>query len=344
MSQYYDGTKLLSMLDINGKKPEIYMTTTNRTGGKTTYFGRLLVNRFKKTGAKFCLLYRFNYELDEVADKFFKDIGGLFFPDDDMTEKTRQKGKYKELFLNDVSCGYAIAINDADSIKKLSHLFSDTSAMFFDEFQSETNKYAPDEIKKLISIHTSLARGQNKQVRYLPIYMCANTVSLINPYYVELGITGRLKADTNFLKGDGFVLEQGFVEAASTAQKESGFNRAFAQNDYVAYASECVYLNDSSAFIDTPKGRSNYIATLRSGNKKFAIREYLDEGVVYCDKRIDDSFPIKITVSANDHDVNYVMLKRSDLFLSTMRYYFERGCFRFKDIECKEIVLKALSY
>ena len=236
MGQYYDGTKLLSMLDINGKRPEIYMTTTNRTGGKTTYFGRLLVNRFKKTGAKFCLLYRFNYELDEVADKFFKDIGGLFFPDDEMTEKTRQKGKYKELFLNDISCGYAIAINDADSIKKLSHLFSDTTAMFFDEFQSETNKYAPDELKKLISIHTSLARGQNKQVRYLPVYMCANPVSLINPYYVEMGITGRLKADTNFLKGDGFVLEQGFVEAASVAQKESGFNRAFAKNDYVAYS------------------------------------------------------------------------------------------------------------
>ena len=261
-----------------------------------------------------------------------------------MTEKTRQKGKYKELFLNDISCGYAIAINDADSIKKLSHLFSDTTAMFFDEFQSETNKYAPDELKKLISIHTSLARGQNKQVRYLPVYMCANPVSLINPYYVEMGITGRLKADTNFLKGDGFVLEQGFVEAASVAQKESGFNRAFAKNDYVAYSSECVYLNDSSAFIDTPKGRSNYIATLRSGNKSFAIREYLDEGVVYCDKRVDESFPVRITVSANDHDVNYVMLKRSDLFLSTMRYYFERGCFRFKDIECKEIVLKALSY
>lgn len=344
MGQYYDGTKLLSMLDINGKKPEIYMTTTNRTGGKTTYFGRLLVNRFKKTGAKFCLLYRFNYELDEVADKFFKDIGGLFFPDDEMCEKTRQKGKYKELFLNDISCGYAIAINDADSIKKLSHLFSDTTAMFFDEFQSETNKYAPDEVKKLISIHTSLARGQNKQVRYLPVYMCANPVSLINPYYVEMGITGRLKADTNFLKGDGFVLEQGFVEAASVAQKESGFNRAFSKNEYVAYSSECVYLNDSSAFIETPKGRSNYLATLRSDNKSFAIREYLDEGIVYCDKRVDDSFPIRITVSANDHDVNYVMLKRSDLFLSTMRYYFERGCFRFKDIECKEIVLKALSY
>ena len=46
MSKYYDGTKLLSMLDINGNKPEIYMCTTNRTGGKTTYFGRLCINRF----------------------------------------------------------------------------------------------------------------------------------------------------------------------------------------------------------------------------------------------------------------------------------------------------------
>ena len=45
MGKYYDGTKLLSMLDLNGNKPEIYMCTTNRTGGKTTYFARLCVNK-----------------------------------------------------------------------------------------------------------------------------------------------------------------------------------------------------------------------------------------------------------------------------------------------------------
>lgn len=44
MNKYYDGTRLLSMLDANGNKPEIYICTTNRTGGKTTYFGRLLIN------------------------------------------------------------------------------------------------------------------------------------------------------------------------------------------------------------------------------------------------------------------------------------------------------------
>lgn len=66
MSKYYDGTKLLSMKDINGKTPEILLCTTNRTGGKTTYFGRLCLNRFLKYGEKFCLIYRFNYELDDI--------------------------------------------------------------------------------------------------------------------------------------------------------------------------------------------------------------------------------------------------------------------------------------
>ena len=57
-NKYYDGTKLLSMLDLYGNKPEIYLCTTNRTGGKTTYFGRLLVNRFLDKGDKFGLIYR----------------------------------------------------------------------------------------------------------------------------------------------------------------------------------------------------------------------------------------------------------------------------------------------
>ena len=51
-SKYYDGTKLLSMKDLNGLTPEIFMTTTNRSAGKTTYFNRMVINRYKKTGKK----------------------------------------------------------------------------------------------------------------------------------------------------------------------------------------------------------------------------------------------------------------------------------------------------
>ena len=344
MSAYYDGTKLLSMLDINGRKPEIYMCTTNRTGGKTTYFARLLVNRFLDRNEKFCLIYRYNYELDDCAQKFFKDINGLFFKGKTMTSKRKASGIFHELYLDDKPCGYAVSLNSADQLKKYSHLFSDVARMFFDEFQSETNHYCSDEIKKLLSIHTSVARGQGEQIRYVPVYMCANPVSIINPYYVEMGISERLNDSTKFLKGDGFVLEQGFVKSASEAQKESGFNRAFSKNSYVAYSSQCVYLNDSVAFIEKPVGASRYLATLRYKGCDYAIREFAESGILYCDNRPDTSFKFKLTVTTNDHQINYVMLKRNDLFIANLRFFFEHGCFRFKDLRCKEAVLKALSY
>ena len=337
MGNYYDGTKLLSLTDINGNRPEIYMCTTNRTGGKTTYFGRLVVNRFLDKREKFGLLYRYNYELDDCAEKFFKDIGELFFNGYTMTSKKRAKGIYHELYLNGEPCGYAVSINSADQVKKNSHFFSDVKRLIFDEFQSESNTYCPNEIKKFISVHTSMARGQGEQNRYLPVY-------IINPYYVELGISSRLTDETRFLRGDGFVLEQGFVESAADAQKSSGFNKAFARNSYVAYSSESVYLNDNKAFVDRPQGVGRYMATLKYNGQTYGIREFAEAGVIYCDDRADETFPLKITVTTDDHELNYVMLKRNDLFLFNLRYYFERGCFRFKDLRCKEAVLKSLSY
>ena len=145
MSTYYDGTKILSMNDLDGLKPEIYMITTNRTGGKTTFFGRLFVKKFIEKREKFALLFRFNYELENVEEKFFKDIGSLFFRGYTMTSKKISGGIGRELFLHrpncdeddlGESCGYAIALNQSDQVKKNSHLFSDVQRIMFDEFQS----------------------------------------------------------------------------------------------------------------------------------------------------------------------------------------------------------------
>lgn len=351
-TKYYDGTKLLSMKDLNGKQPELYLCTTNRTGGKTTYFGRLAINRFMKNGTKFALLYRYNYELDDIADKFFKDLKGLFFSHYNMVSKRRANGIFHELFLmesNDEEsmkpCGYAISLNSADQIKKYSHLFSDVDMIIFDEFQSETNHYCSDEIKKFLSVHTSIARGKGEQVRYVPVYMLGNQVSIINPYYTELGISSRLTKETNFLRGDGFVLENGFIETASRAQKESGINRAFSSNSYTQYASENVYLNDNLAFVERPDSTvSRYLATIKYNGTEYAVREFKELGILYCDDRVDKTYPHKISVTTDDHNINYVMLKNNDMFISQLRYFFERGCFRFKDLRSKEAIMKCISY
>lgn len=343
---YYNGTKLLSMKDARGMDPELYICTSNRTAGKTTFFNRKLVNGFVKRQKKFATIYRYIGELDDCATKFFKDIGGLFFPGDTFTSVRKANGAYHELFLNDKHCGYALALNAADKIKRYSHLFSDVDEMLFDEFQSESNEYCPDEIRKFRSIHTSVARGQGKMVRRVPVYMISNPVSIINPYYVAMGISDRLTSHVRFLRGNGYVLEQGRNDNATQAQKMSAFNLAFegSQDQYGAYTTEGVYLNDNLAFIDKPSGSGRYICTLRYQGADYALKEYAEQGIIYCDDRADSYFPTRISVTTEDHRVNYVMLRNNDLFISRMRHLFQRGCFRFKNLRCKEAVLRALTF
>lgn len=344
MEKYYDGTKLLSMMDINGNRPEIYICTSNRTAGKTTYYSRLLVNKFLQNGEKFCLLYRYSYELDNIADKFFKDIQSLFFPNHELKSKKMAKGLFCELYLDDELCGYAISLNNPDNLKKYSHIFNDVNRILFDEFQSESNKYCPQEINKFISVHTTIARGHGKQNRRVPVYMLSNMVSILNPYYTELGIAERLNKDTKFLKGEGFVLEQNYNESASKAQQLSAFNRAFSTSKYLAYSSQNIYLNDNQSFVESIKGIFRYICTIKYCGETYSLKEYSEKGIIYCDTSFDNSFPTKITVTTEDHNINYVMLTRQDFFISNLRTLFEKGCFRFKNLKAKEACLKMLSY
>lgn len=350
-NEYYDGQKLLSMNDKNGQKPEIYICVGNKTAGKTTYFNRLLVNRFLKRGEKFGLIYRFNYQLSDVASKFFKDIQSLFFPELEMTSKPFAKGIYHEIYLKPAGddskpdpCGYAFSLNSSDQIKTMSHLFSDVQYLLFDEFQSENGHYCSREIAKFKTLHIAIARGQGKHVRRVPVYMLSNAVSLVNPYFSAFGIPDRLKAGTKFLRGNGWVLEQAFNENASKALSESAFMRSFIDQTYTDYATGHAFMNDSDTFIEKVTGNGKYMFTLKSEGREYGLIEYAEKGVVYVTKNADRTFPVRIAVDLNDHGINYVLLSRYDGYIDRLRFFFDRGCFRFQDLECKNALLRLLNY
>ena len=92
---------------------------------------------------------RWQYEVTNFAEAFFKSVQGLFFPEYELTQKMIEK-KYCELYLNDVNCGYLIPINSAEFIKRRSHLFNNITSIFFDEIQPENNGYVPDELNKFL--------------------------------------------------------------------------------------------------------------------------------------------------------------------------------------------------
>lgn len=341
--QLYDATKLLSQTDINGNKPQLFISTTNRSSGKTTWFSRYLIKRFKKHNEKFLLIYRFSYELADISDKFFKDIKKLFFPDDTFTTKSRAKGKYMELFLNDIPCGYAVALNDADGLKKYSHLFSDVERAFFDEFQSETGHYCQNEVARFLSIVTTVARGNGQQVRYVPFYLVANFVTLLNPYYIALDVADKLTLKTNFYRGSGFVIEQSFYQSVADLQAQTGILQAFSKTEYTKYVKEKIYLNDDYTFIEEPKGPNRYIITLIYEGKKYCIREYKNEGILYCGTNYDESFKKVLAMTTADMDINIVSIKQHGFLISMFKSYFEYGAFRFQNQTCKTVIFKLLS-
>lgn len=340
--QFYDGTKLISLKDLDGNEPEIYMCVGNRTAGKSYYFKRLLVRKFQKKKEKFCLLVRFSYELDGIAENFFKDLQQIDFPASTMTDKKIAKGLFVELELDGEPCGYAIALNNADALKKYSSRFVDVDNMFFDEFQSETGKYAPEEIKKFQSIHVSIARGDGEHIRRVPVYMASNTVSTLNPYFAAFGIQKRLTPNTKYLRGKGWVLEQCYVDTAAKALKESGFGRAFQNDAYMNYATDNSYLLDSDAFIEKINGEGRLVCNLTADDVTVGIWEMEKAGVVYCSTKFDPGFPLNFIYKTKDHGVNFIMLKKSSVQAKYMKRMFELGAMRFENLTIKNLVLDFL--
>ena len=258
---YYDGTKLLSMQDINGSRPGIYISTSNRSAGKTTFYNSYLLRKFVQTGEKFAIMKRYVDDVPTTGANFF---GALDVPADispgiarlyqghEMKQEGKRGDAYSVLKYDGNVCGYVLCLNRANRIKQASNLLSDINTILFDEFVPETGQYVSNEIDKFLSIITSIARGGGKQQRYLRVILISNYVTLMNPYYEAMGITERLKPDMKYLKGDGYVVEQVVNEDAKHAVEQNAIIRSFKQgSSYTDYLTGGHYLLDNSALIES---------------------------------------------------------------------------------------------
>ena len=139
-------------------------------------------------------------------------------------------------------------------------------------------------------------------------------------------------------------MEQTYLEGVAMQQLDSGFNRAFKNEDYVAYSAMNVYLNDNASFIDRPKGNSTYIATVRNNGKDYAVRFFTNLGIYYIDNNVDTDFKVKLSFNASSHDVNYILAGVANPYVSMLKSVFEHGLLRFKNQECKSAFFDMLRY
>lgn len=322
--------------DINGNTPEILMVDGNRSAGKTTAFSRKLVNDFIISGKKFMLVYRYLNELNNISEAFFKDIRTLFFPGYDMTEKKRANGAYIELYLNGKECGYAAALNSAGKLKHYSHVFSDVNQMFFDEYQLENGFYLQDEIKKFISLHMTVARGQGQVVRFVPVYMCSNSITIFNPYYEAFRISGKINSNTKVLKGDGFVLLRLTIKEVAKEQEKSAFNRAFAESGYMQSAVDNSFLNDESYNI--LKEDLRYFQPLLVFRYEKKLYTIFTNGYKMHVKAGESAGVPTYGAAQQDRGQNYNSIRNSGVF-NRIRMYYRDGNLTFHTPDAKRAFL-----
>ena len=344
-NKYYDGNRVINTLDLDKQKPAIVMIAGNRTAGKTFWCKQYVVKKFLKRGSKFIILQRFGYQLKGFADTFMKDLKQVIpeYADYEMKENVIVKDCIYELKLNDNVCGYSVALNNADNIKRNSTLFVDVDYIFLDEFQSETNKYCPDEVQKFISIYTSVARGKGEQSRHVTALLCSNNVTPLNPYYTALGVGSRIQKDTKILRGHGWVLEITFNENASQAMMNSGIGRAFAEHTYMKYSAQNIYLNDSNTFIEKlPAGIKPRIE---------CVLKYHDETYgmwncgqfLYISTKYDPSCKYLFALDIHDHNAQSMLIGHGFQY-RMWRDLFDSGLFRFRNLKCKQILFDFLGY
>lgn len=341
--RYYDGTGLLNKLDIDKKVPSIYIVTSNRSDGKTTFMLKKSVKLFREKKKLTVMLYRQNYELSavkELYEGFMKQFPEYFH---EITLKAVAKGLFYAFYADGELMGYSIGLYNPDAIKKFSYLFGDVDLIIMDEYQKEDGKYLRDEPSKLQSIYTTIARGGGEQARNIPCVLLGNIISIMNPYFIAFGIHKRLKKGCKKMAGHGWVAEFHFNEYASNEIKKTGMYRAFQDGKYMKSSVDGMFMIDSKIFIDKPKGKSKYLATIIYDGYKIGVREFWEEGLIYCSKKADKCCKYVATFKASDHNQNSVMLNHFSFLWKAIKDAFNNGILRFDDEKTKMAIYDILA-
>lgn len=351
-TDFYDCTDLLAMKDTNGEDPVIFIVSSRVRGpGKTFSFIWKLLRDYFDEGKKFILLCRTQTEVGSVAQGQMKAVLDVKYKGTTVHENRKQGGVYSEIMLQrvdkdsgekfDTHVGYVVAINAADSVKKISSTFTDADAIYFDEFMPEfTSTYLKGEVDKFYSIYKSVARGGGSTTRRVPVYMSSNTISIANPYFLAMGLSDKIQPNTKRVRGEGVVFQRATNEGLIKEHAQHPFDRAMGGLRAGDYGDNS-WLNDHDSGVGRPDnwGPSRYLGTLIHGEMSYGFHYYQEMGYLYVSHSVDKTSPFKFRVD-KEGDVTAQPVRGSALGL-WVRRHVNNGTIRFQN---QAIKLMAAQY
>lgn len=348
---FYDNTQLLAATDANGERPEVYFVCSRgRSAGKTYAFSKTLWEHYKETGEKFILLTRRIQDLQggSIASGIMKSYLDCEDPGVQLTERVGLRGAFNHIVAErwdgdectKTDVGYVIALAADSKIKNVSSMFVDAWAMFMDEFQPmHSVEYLKDEVQRLDTIHTSVARGGGQSVRWVPVFMCSNAINIFNPYFVTCDLVKHIQSNTRLYKGDGFIYERCIVKGLNEKRRQSGFARTFATLENTV-DNDNSWLADNGSCVAKPDGwgPASTLMTLVNGNEKYGVKYYPQVDLYYVDRKPQLSDAVPTFAMTLGDNLNIPFLKKSQ-HMKVIRDRFMAGQLRCKDSGIQSAIL-----
>lgn len=259
--------------------------------GKTYGASKLVVKDFIKRKRQFVYLRRYKTELSKSSKKLFTElIKNNEFPDHQLEVKG------STFLIDEDVAGYSMTLSTAQQLKGTN--FTGVYYIIFDEFLIEEGQghYLKNEVLSFLGLIESVARMHD-----IKVFMLANAVSEINPYFLFFDLTLPYNNDIKLFKDNLILLQYMKNEAYREAKKQTKFGKLIAGTDYEDYAVNNKFYDDNKNFIEKKSGNSKFsFSFIYKGNilgvwidynngKMYVSNDYLENGLTFATTTEDHS-------------------------------------------------------
>lgn len=355
VSKYYDGTNLLKMKDEEGKEPNVFISLSGRSYGKTTWFYNYMLERAVDEDKRFVILTRNKNNINGVAENFIsgykmREYDGMFSISN-LNDGVVKQINYRTDTEPSKILGYVFALSSSNKIKEVSKkLEENLDIVFFDEFIVESgSSYLTNEMTKLQSICQSVFR-----TRHYKIVMCANLVSSICPAFSTfvnkdgLCITDILEMnrEAKRLKGIGWVLE--IAEQSEYIKNHlQENNRAFAASNYTKMSVSNAF-NDDRNLIDksVKKEKRIAVAYILNDNDFYLLSVCQKSGIYFFERwygEINDKID-KYTITQNNIGSDTIYINGNTILKGDLRRLYDAALIKFDSLSSKQLIVNFIKY
>lgn len=321
-SIYYDIAGLLSQRCV------FNFVIGNRGGGKTFGGKKLVINRFKRSGAQFVWVRRYRTEIDTLSD-FWADIRS-FFPDDELT----QQGD--KLYINGELAGYLIALSTSMQLKSVA--FPLVRTVIMDEFIIDKGRinYLKNEAHVFMELFETIARMRDN----VTALFFGNAISIVNPYFDFFKVAPDL--GRRYTKRNGICIEFYFNEDFIEEKKKTRYGQLINNTSYGEYNMRNKFLRDSDSFITSrPESAANKLYQFVFDGERFSLWQDIKYQRFYVDRTYEKNFGefrtyVSNPIDMDDNDKSMIMFKKNCAIAKRLAMLIERGDLYFIDQSAKQ--------